>query len=48
MNVYIYIFIKANVIVNRIVIVSIVVIYLGCYGKQRKEYVIPELKLMQY
>jgi len=31
MNVYIYIFIKANVIVNRIVIVSIVVIYLGCY-----------------
>ena len=31
MNVYIYIFIKANLIVNRILIVSIVVIYLGSY-----------------
>ena len=31
MNVYIYFFIKANLIVNRILIVSIVVIYLGSY-----------------
>ena len=31
MNVYIYFFIKANLIVNRILIVSIVVISLGSY-----------------